>query len=259
MGGFSSCPKVAAGRPSVLVVDDDAFSREGVCAYLKQEGFTVYEAGDDAGARLLIPRIQLDAAVLDISIPPAMGTRARPEHSLGIHLARHLKEINPRIGIVLFSAYEDRGRDVLALLDLGLGGMAYKLKGCRPAALLEALRVVLDGGVAIDPDVTNPHDLADELLRRLSSEERLFIESALKYVHHLTPRELHVADGLAASQTLEGIAERLQLAVKTVERYVGQVYSKLGLSAAPAHLRKSSLLTKAWLIRSLRNTTPPSP
>ncbi len=259
MGGFSSNPNAADGRPRVLVVDDDAFNREGVCAYLAQEGFAVSEAGDDAGARLLIACHHFDAAVLDISIPPTVGVRARPEHSLGIHLARHLKTINPRIGIVLFSAYEDRGRDVLALLDMSPGGLAYKLKGCRPAALLEALRAVLDGRVVIDPDVANPHDLADEIASRFSDEERLFVERALARAHHLTFREQRVAEYLAASHTLEGIADHLQLAVKTVERYVGQVYDKLGLSIAPAHLRKSNLLTKAWLIRSLRNTAPPLP
>ncbi|MCS7060748.1 MAG: response regulator transcription factor [Anaerolineae bacterium] len=239
---------------TVLIVDDDAFNREGMQLFLAQEGFTVVEAGDDAAARLFATRVPFDAAVLDISIPPHAGARAHADQSLGIHLARHLKEINPRLGIVLFSAYEDRGREVLKLLEMGVVGLAYKLKGCRPSALLDALKAVLAGRVVIDPEVTNARDLADELIRRLTDEERPFIEHALAHVLRLTPTEQRIVEFIASSHTNEGMAEELGMAPKAIEKHVSRVYDKLGLNDVPPHLRKVTLLTKAWLIRSLRAT-----
>jgi CheY-like chemotaxis protein len=102
-----------SNRASVLIVDDDAFNREGMRLYLTRHSFAVAEAGDEATALALAQQQRFDIAVLDIAIPPLPNQRAHSTHSTGIRLAHHLKQHDPRIGIVLFSAYEDRGRDVL--------------------------------------------------------------------------------------------------------------------------------------------------
>ena len=80
------------------------------------------------------------------------------------------------LGVVLFSAYEDRGREVLEMVRQGVRGLAHKLKGCPPKALLEAINEVRLGRVLIDPEVTNPHSLADEFRARLTAEERPWVE-----------------------------------------------------------------------------------
>jgi len=251
MDNAGTAARLSGAPLAVLVVDDDAFNREGVRLYLAQAGFQVSEAGDEAGARLMAAHQIFDAAVLDVSIPAVAGQRAYPAQSLGIRLAQHLKRQRPRMGIVLFSAYEDRGQEVLELLEMGVRGIAYKLKGCRPQLLLEAIHAALQGKVVIDAEVTDTRLLARELLKRLSVEERPFVQRALGYIDTLTPREWQIADALAASHSAEGVAEEIGVSLKTVENYISRLYQKLGLDEVPGHLRRSNLLTKTWLVRSL--------
>jgi DNA-binding NarL/FixJ family response regulator len=175
------------------------------------------------------------------------------DYSFGIELARQLKQDYPALGIVLFSAYEDRGGDVLDMIRSGVRGLAYKLKGCAPAALLEALHEVLAGRVLIDPEVTNPRSLADELLARLTDEELPWVEGIMSHFKSLSPREREVAYRLAAAHTTEGIANDLNVAPRTIEHHIGHVYEKLGLRETPAPLNRWVLLTKACMIMDLRN------
>jgi DNA-binding NarL/FixJ family response regulator len=138
----------------------------------------------------------------------------------------------------------------------GMRGIAYILKGCPPAALLEAMDTALAGRVLIDPEVMlNPRYLVDDLLERLAPEERPWVEEAAARLEQLTPREREVANRLAASHTTEGIARALHLTVKTVENYISQIYSKLGLdemSDQQIELRKSLILAKACMVKDLQ-------
>jgi DNA-binding NarL/FixJ family response regulator len=240
----------------ILLVDDDAFNREGVRLFLAQEGFAVLEAGDEESAWQLAGAHAPEAAIIDISIPPHPQTASPPGNSFGIRLAHRLKQAQPAIGILLFSAYDDRGGEILDLIQTGRRGLAYKLKGAQPRALLATLRDVLAGRVVIDPEVQfNRRDAANDLLRKLGAEERPWVERVLANFASLTAREQEVAERLAASHNTEGIARALSVTPKTAENYIGHVYDKLSLTemrgAAP-HLRQVVVLAKACLIRDLQ-------
>ncbi len=245
-------------RPRIiLLVDDDAFNREGVRLFLEQEGYAVLEAGDAATAWQVLRAARgslpaADAAVIDISLPLEPSVKAQPGSSAGIELAGRIKAQLPAFGVVLFSAYEDRGGEVLELIEAGRRGLAYKLKGCQPAALLAALCGVMAGQVIIDPEVTSLRTLADQFLRRLAVEERPWVETAAGQLEQLTPRERAVAERLAAAHNNEGIARELKIQLKSVENYVGRIYRKLDLTEAPPHLRRTVLLAKACLLADLR-------
>jgi DNA-binding NarL/FixJ family response regulator len=237
---------------TVLLVDDDAFNREGVRLFLRREHCEVREAGDEQSALEMAKAGTIHVAVIDISIPPDPATPSRVQHSCGIDLARRLKQAWPMLGVVLFSAYEDRGREVLEMVRQGVRGLAYKLKGCPPKALLEAINEVRLGRVLIDPEVTNPHSLADEFRARLTAEERPWVEGILAHFDQLSPRETEVAYRLAAAYTTEGIAAALDVAPRTIEHHVGRVYEKLGLRELPPQLHRIVLLTKACMIVDLQ-------
>ncbi|MBI4630976.1 MAG: response regulator transcription factor [Chloroflexi bacterium] len=239
----------------ILLVDDDVFNREGIRLYLHSKGAEVVEAGDEATAWSLTESASPDVAVLDISIPPSPDSTSRSSQSLGVQLANRIKRAHPDLGVVLFSAYEDRGSEVLEMIREGVRGIAYKLKGCPPSALLSAIHDVMAGRVVIDPEVhANQRGLAEELLKRLTVEERVWVEGAVKEFEHLTPREQEIAHRLAASHNTEGIAQALSLSPKTAENYIGHVYDKLGLNEmgkqAP-NLRKAVVLAKACMIFDL--------
>lgn len=241
--------------PDILLVDDDAFNREGIRLFLKGQGFTVAESGDSESAWAAAQPGGFDAAVVDISIPPNASTPSHPGHSHGIGLARRIKAALPSLGVVLFSAYEDRGSEVLEMVRDGTRGLAYKLKGSQPAALLTAIHDVMAGRVVIDPEVhANRRGLADELLKRLTPAERRWVELAAASFNQLTPREKEIAHRLAASHNTEGIANALSVAPKTTENYITHVYDKLGLNEMARedpHLRKVVVLAKACMILDL--------
>jgi len=252
--------KIAAGAGlppiTILLVDDDAFNREGMRLYLAREGFAVLEAGDEETAWQIFQERAPDVVVTDISLPPDPRTSSRPSHNFGVRLASRLKQARPAMGVVLFSAYEDRGREVLGLIQAGQRGIAYKLKGSQPKALLDAVHDVLAGRVVIDPEVSlNRRGLAEELMAQLTPEERHWIERALENLSQLTAREQDVMQRLAASHNTEGIAQALSVTPKTAENYIGHVYDKLGLndmSREAPHLRKVVVLAKACMVHDLQ-------
>jgi len=240
----------------ILLVDDDAFNRDGLKLFLTREGSEVIEAGDEATAWQLAERERPEAAILDISIPPDAQTKSSPNHSYGLRLAQRLKHAYPTLGIVIFSAYDDRGGDVLQLIQSGQRGLAYQLKGSHPRTLLAALRDVLAGRVVIDPEVQfNRRGAATDLLQQLTLDERPWVERVLENLNQLTAREHDVVQRLAASHNTEGIAQALSVAPKTAENYITHVYDKLGLNdmgREAQHLRKVVVLAKACMIRDLR-------
>src|SRR5689334_3277448 len=118
-------------RPStplaILLVDDDAFNREGVRLFLSREGFQILEAGDEATAWDIAQQQTPAVAITDLCLPPDPQTPSRPSHNCGVRLAHRLKDAYPAMGIILFSAYEDRGSEILDLIRAGQRGVAYKL------------------------------------------------------------------------------------------------------------------------------------
>lgn len=249
------------GIPEVLIVDDDAFNRYGINLYLSNHGYVVHEAGDEDTAFAIAQRVRPTAAVVDIVIPAAPQARANIERSVGIQLVRQLKDLKPQMGVVVFSAHEDRGGEIWELVRDGVRGIAYLFKGVRPERLLDALRDTTAGHVILDGiSAESRPRLTEEILKRLSPEERPWVDMAVMLLSTLSEREREVALRLAFSQTTAGIAAALGISAKTVENHVSHVYEKLGLKEvddrAPT-LRKSSLLAKAYMIYDLTyNDTP---
>ena len=240
----------------ILLVDDDAFNREGMQLYLKREEMDVIEAGDEAAAWEAAQTHPLDAAVIDISIPADERSPSKVSNSYGIRLANRIKQTYPAVGVVIFSAYGDRGSEILDMIREGTRGLAYKLKGNQPSALLAAIHEVIAGRVVIDPEVhANRPGLAEELIKRLTPDEGYWVEIAVNSFEQLTPREMEIAQRLAASHNTEGISQALSVSPKTTENYITHIYDKLGLNTiaqeAP-HLRKVVILAKACMIYELR-------
>jgi DNA-binding NarL/FixJ family response regulator len=220
------------------------------------------EAGDEESAWQLALTHPLDAAVIDIEIPPTPESRIGlfTGQSVGIRLANRLKQLNPALGIVFFSAYEDRGSEVWELIREAKRGMVYKLKGCKPAALLQAIFDAMAGHVFIDSEVMlNPHTLADDLFARLTDAERPWVEEAIRGLDELTTRERDVARLLAASHNVNSIARSLSISAKAAENYIGRVYHKLGLgemAKQASDLRKIVILAKAHMIKEFQTGNP---
>jgi two-component system, NarL family, response regulator DevR len=235
----------------LLLIEDDPFNRHQVAKFLQRRGYQVLEAGNESDGRLLAANEQPQLLLLDIVIPAESGKRAEHHLSRGIDLAVELKRGRPNIGIILFSAYPDRGRAIFELIQQGYRGLAYKLKGCPPQQLFQAVRQVEAGLVILDPEVTTLRLEAAAIINRLSPDERSAVEIILEQLPELSEQELAIARRLASAQSIEMIATGLMLSEKTVSNYTTTIYSKVGLTESTS--RKVVLLAKALLVWELQH------
>jgi two-component system, OmpR family, response regulator len=59
--------------PRVLVLDDESVIRLNLCAYLEDEGFTVFSAASSEAALELLKEASVDISVVDIRLPGMDG------------------------------------------------------------------------------------------------------------------------------------------------------------------------------------------
>ncbi len=150
----------------------------------------------------------------------------------GIEAAHAIRARHASVGVVVLSQYAD-GAYAYELLRNGTAGLAYLLKDRVDDVdeLLRALREVVAGRSVVDALVV------DALVRRLA-------RPADSPLSGLTPRELDVLKGMAEGRTNAGIAGLLYLSESAVEKHVGSIFSKLGVSEeTQVHRRVAAVLS----------------
>jgi DNA-binding NarL/FixJ family response regulator len=244
----------------LLIVEDDPHTRLGLRVFLEDNGWTVHEAGSFEAAMQIVNHCPLDAVVTDIVIPREMHKqRGIPGESVGLELVAELKSRWPGLGIVIFSAHEDRGEAILDFLQKGVRGFSCLLKGAAVEDLQIAIDQAVRGGVYIDPAIAlHRHTTIEAVLKDLSPIERGIIERGQQLLGSLSPREVQVASLLAAARSTEQIAVDLSLSAGTVQNHIVNIYGKLGLAPEEqdVKLRRDVLLSKLWLVASLEGRLP---
>jgi DNA-binding NarL/FixJ family response regulator len=234
---------------TVLLVDDDVFHRAGLRDFLAQSGVAVLESGNARDAFDLARKNALTAAIIDIRIP--LQPDAPIDLEGGFALTRQLKQHRPEIGVVLLSAYDGYAPALESLLTDEIQGVAYKVKGGPPGEVLDALHQATRGAIVIDAGGVNPSRLRQTMLRGASAEERALLLNASDRIATLAAREREIAEAITRSQSVAGIAARLNLAEGSVNNALHRVYQKLQLSAAPASMKRDVLLAKAFLLHQM--------
>jgi two-component system OmpR family response regulator len=118
---------VTADPTNILVVDDDASTREALAEYLGEWGFSVRTAHCAAAARLLIDDFAPDLAVLDVMMPGEDG----------LSLCR---ELSARFPVLLLSAL---GSSADRTIGLEIGADDYLAKPFDPRELVARLKVLV--------------------------------------------------------------------------------------------------------------------
>jgi DNA-binding response OmpR family regulator len=121
---------MAGGTTSLLVVEDDPFQRETVCAYLSGQGFAVEGVTDGAAFRAAVGAGMPDAALLDVGLPGEDG----------FALARWLRGLSPTVGIIMLTAAGDL---VDRVVGLESGADDYITKPFESRELLARIRAVM--------------------------------------------------------------------------------------------------------------------
>jgi DNA-binding NarL/FixJ family response regulator len=206
-----------------MVADDAALFRAGIARLLADAGFDVPAAVGDADALLAaVEQDPPDAVVVDIRMPPTHTTE-------GLEAARVLTARHPGVGVLVLSAHVEP-HYAMRLVESGATGTGYLLKErvADAGELADAVRRVAAGGVVIDPGVVA------QLVGRRRVRNPL---------DALSEREREVLAVMAEGRSNQAICERLFLSPKTVEAYVHNVFTKLGLHpAADANRRVLAVL-----------------
>jgi DNA-binding NarL/FixJ family response regulator len=192
----------------VVVAEPCLLVRTGLAQIVRAAGMDVVAEASDAGALARKVRgHRPDVAVLDA----AMAGTVRDERDLGL---------------VLLSEAADPSH----LEGLGAAGVGYLLKPriSEPARLTQAIETVARGGSVLDPDVVE--GLLERRRRRTPFDA-------------LTGREREVLEAMSEGESNRGIARRLFVSERAVERHITAIFAKLGVAAREdAHRRVLAIL-----------------
>ncbi|WP_026691435.1 response regulator [Alteribacter aurantiacus] len=206
----------------IIIIDDHQLFREGVKRILSMEkSFDIVAEGSDGDAALdLVRENQPDVVLMDINMPNVNGVEA----------TKSLVESFPDVKVLILSIHDDETY-VTHVLKTGADG--YLLKEMDTDALIEAVKVVAEGGAYIHPKVT--HNLINEY-RRLANDDKEETEIGFREVeyrrplHLLTRRECEVLQLMTDGKSNRAIGESLYISEKTVKNHVSNILQKMNMN-----------------------------
>lgn len=202
----------------VAIAEDSVLLREGVARLLDEAGFDVVAQCDNADDLLRKVRsFPPDVVIMDIRLPPTHKDE-------GLRAALELRSTHPEIGVLVLSQYVEIGL-AMRLLAHSAEGAGYLLKDRigDVEEFVAAVRRVAEGGSALDPIIVST------LLARERPDDPIAA---------LTPREREVLELMASGSSNQGIADKLVITVRAVEKYVSSIFSKLGLPSTGSESRR---------------------
>ncbi|MDA0159491.1 response regulator transcription factor [Solirubrobacter ginsenosidimutans] len=197
----------------IVIAEHSLLARAGLVRLAEEAGFEVVaEAGDGVELLRKVRGHRPDVAVL--------GDEA-------LAAARTVRAEMPSVGLLVLAHQADPAQ----LTGLGNTGIGYLLRDriCEPGRLTDAIREVGRGGSVLDP----------QLVGRMVDRRR-----RADPFSGLTRREREVLAGMADGESNRGIACRLFLSERAVERHITAIFAKL---AVPEDGHRRVLAVLAYL------------
>lgn len=222
-------------QTKIVLIDDHKLFREGVKRILEfEQSFEVVAEGDDGlVASSLVKEHSPDVVLMDINMPTMNGVQATAD------LVRHF----PNTNVIILSIHDDESYVTHALKT---GAQGYLLKEMDSDSLIEAIKVVSDGGSYLHPKVT--HNLVQEYRRLAQENVSNVAENAIEYhkpLHLLTRRECEVLQLLADGKSNRAVAETLYISEKTVKNHVSNILQKMSVNDRTQAV--VSAIRKGWV------------
>ena len=197
----------------ILLVDDHALFREGMRYVLQQLNggvSSILEAGNfSEGLKLAEAHPELDLALLDLNMPGSEGPLS----------IKHFHRCCPHIPIVVVS-----GEESYAVMEkaMNCGAMGFVGKNSAVPVMLDALNLVLSGGIYIPPQLLHKHGALSE--NKTSTAEQGNLHTG---EYNLTARQMQALMHLASGLSNREIAEKMCLAEGTVKVHIATLYQIL--------------------------------
>jgi NarL family two-component system response regulator LiaR len=235
---------MAPERIRVLVADDHAIVRKGICALLAtEEGIEVVgEAEDGQRAIEAVARLRPDVVLMDLVMPGVDGLAA----------TRRISAEWPETRILVLTSFAGVDKIMPAIKA---GALGYLLKDSDPEVLVDSIRQVYCGNSSLHPSVARA--LLQEVARTQDGQAAgpSSAGSVLDgEVEALTERETEVLALIARGWSNQSIADELTISCATVRTHVSHILSKLNLDSRTQAALYA--LRKGWA--SLQEAEPPS-
>jgi DNA-binding NarL/FixJ family response regulator len=191
---------------NVIIADDHPLMRGGIKRAFSDEPdiALINEAQDGSELLAILKNVKPDILVMDLDMPGKDG----------IGLLKHIKQLYPRIPVLILSVH---AAEHYAVRVLKAGAMGYLNKKHVESELLDAVRkIIYQKRRYISPDVGEQLALQADTLNTPLHET-------------LSDREFEVFCKLAEGMNVKGIANELSLSADTVYTYRGRVKEKMGL------------------------------
>lgn len=198
---------------NVIIVEDESLYREMLRVSLGQNpGMRIVGTYADPHDVLAdASALRVDAAIFDIDLSSDIN---------GFELAMRLRRRHPQLGIVLLSNFREEAF-IAAFQRRQMAGWAYLLKKSVADidTLTRAVKGAVQGLVVVDPE------LVRQRLPRPQSR-----------MAQLTPRQCDILGLVAQGYSNQGIADRLGIAVKSVENQITDIFSRLKIDSSDPQL-----------------------
>jgi len=191
----------------ILLADDHSVVRHGISLILKEsfENLVIAHADDFLKVLSQIKEQTFDLIVLDISIPEGKG----------IQMVEIIKEIQPDVKILIFSAHEE---ELYALRYLKAGADGYLNKLSSDVEFKEAFSSMIKNGNYVSQSIKNK--IVSNTLNKKSDNP----------LEALSNRELEIARLLVRGEGNLEIANKLKLQNSTVSTYKNRIFEKLTIN-----------------------------
>lgn len=211
--------KASASRTRILIVDDHPIMRQGLTALINNEPDLVVCAEAETAAEAMrgVQADPPDVVLLDLTLPDKNG----------LELIKDMLALAPALPIIVVSMHDEA---IYAERVLKAGGRGYVMKQEGGKRLIEAIRRVLAGNIAVSDK------MAGRILELFSGRRS---QAASSPVQSLTDREFEIFQLIGQGRKTSDIARHLHLSVKTVEVHRLHIKAKLNLPDATSLIREA--------------------
>ena len=201
---------------TILVVDDHELFRAGLQHLLQdlERDVTVIHASNASDAtRCLEQTTDIDLLILDLALPGKNG----------LEFLKDVVSDYPLVPPIILSSSQSK-QDMQQCMDCG--AMGYIHKGSSTELMIQAIKVVLAGGLYF------PVQLGSSFRAKQRKSE----------IHGLTPRHIEVLEFVELGLSNKDIARRLHVAESTIKMHVSAIFKALEVTNRVQASKKAKLL-----------------
>jgi DNA-binding NarL/FixJ family response regulator len=205
----------------IFVIEDHPVVREGYTSMFEGEmGLEICgETGSAKEARRLVPDLDPDFAIVDLSL----------EDGSGLELIKDFHATSPELAILVVSIHDEQ---LYAERALRAGARGYLMKDEANSRVVEAVRKVLDGGLFLSPTLNK-----DLLLQYVRNEQ----PDSTSPLDPLSDRELGVFELMGQGLTRREIGDEISLSPKTIDSHRSSLKKKLSIDTNEELRRRAAI------------------